>query len=237
MLRLLPLLLLLAGCGRYFAGPLIPVERQGAYTTVQDDGSVLYAHDRLEISLRPMTDEELNRQFASCSSRGPESTNPYTYGNWKPMGDRWTPQRFTVFRLRVSNYAYPKVLVDPCKAVLTSANGRRYRALCLRDLLEYYRSYALGQAGNAWARFEERKDILKKTLYPGDALFSGQASEGYIVFPPLDYDVKEVAVTLRDIVLRFDYQGRPIETMDLTFRFRRDVYKGYYPPPSLVEGR
>jgi len=203
-----------------------------------DDGTVSYTYGRLEISLRPISDEELNRQFASHSKGGAKSTNPYTYGDWRPMGDRWTPPRFTVFLLKVKNYAYPKILVDPYRAELVSESGRRYKALSLEELSGYYQAFALGHAGNAYARFEERRDILKATLYPSKrTLFSGQEQEGYVVFPSLDDDVREFSVTLKDVALRFDYRNIPIETIDLIYRFHRKVYKGYYPPPSLMEKR
>ena len=231
-------LVLFVACGRYFPGAVrpMPEEEQGAYMAVKDDGTVLYKYERLEIGLRPLSDEELNRTFASQSKSGAESTNPYTYGNWTPMGEDWTPQRFTVFLLKVKNYMYPKMRVDPYTAELVSENERSYTALTLAELSEYYRAHALGQAGNLYERFEERKDVLKRTLYSGDMLFSGQDSEGYLVFPALHPDVTRFSVALRDIAFRFDYQNEPIETLDLTFHFRRDVHKGYRPPsPALTE--
>jgi len=142
-----------------------------------------------------------------------------------------------VFWLKVKNYAYPKMQVDPYRALLTSTNRRRYRALRFSELSDYYQAFALGQAGNAWDRFEERRDVLKSTLYAGDILFSGQETEGYIVFPELDYDVKEISVRLRDIALGLDYENSPLETMELTFHFHREVYQGYDPPPLLTTGR
>jgi len=228
-------IMFLAGCGRYFAGPIrpMPEAQQGPHMVVYDDGTVSYSFNRLEISLRPVSDEELNRQFSSQSKAGALSTNPYTYGNWRPMGDDWTPQRFTVFLLKVKNYAYPKVLVDPSKAILVADNGRTYKALGIAELSEYYRAYVLGYAGNFYARYEERKDILKRTLYRGDPLFSGQEQEGYIVFPPLHPDVERFRVVLKDIALRFDYKGDPVDTFELSFRFGREVYRGYHPPSSL----
>jgi hypothetical protein len=213
----------------------MPEEQQGAHMGVKDDGTVLYTYERLDISLRPLSDEELNRTFAAQSRAGAESANPYTYGNWTPMGENWTPQRSTVFLLKVKNYMYPKMRVDPYKAELVSENERSYAALTLAELSEYYQAHALGQAGNLYALFDERTDILKRTLYSGDMLFSGQDSEGYLMFPALHPDVTHFSITLRDIALRFDYQDRPIETLDLTFHFHRDVYKGYHPPPALTE--
>lgn len=232
-------LMLIAGCGRYFGGPVHPApeEQQAPHMVVKDDGSVTYVYERLEIGFKPMTDEELNRQFATYSNRGPISTNPYTYGDWKPLGESWTPPKFTVFLLKVKNYAYPKMLVDPNKAELISeASHRRYKVLTLAELSEYYYAHALGYAGNFYRRFDERKDILNRTLYQGDALFSGQESEGYVVFPKLDSDVRDFSIRLRDIVLRFDFRNEPVETTELTFRFHREVHRGYEPPSSLTTG-
>lgn len=225
-------LLLSAGCGRYFPGPIRPMSenQQGPHMIVEDDGTVAYVYERLEIGLRPMSDEELNRMFASYSQAGAESTNPYTYGNWKPMGEDWTPQRFTVFLLKVKNYRYPKIRVNPDAAELLSESGRVYQPLTLLHLSEYYRSYAQGWAGNLYERFEESKDILNLTLYRGDIVFSGQEDEGYVVFPRLDPDVTRFRVILKDVTLRFDYRNEPVETVQLTFQFQRDVYRGYHPP-------
>ena len=65
-------LLVLVGCGRYFPGPIEPApeNRQEVYASVEDDGTIIAVFNRLEVSLRPMTDEELNRQFADYSAAG-----------------------------------------------------------------------------------------------------------------------------------------------------------------------
>jgi hypothetical protein len=192
---------------------------------VADDGTVTYVRDRLEIGLRPMTDDELNRQFATISEGGARSTNPYTFGDWKPMGAQRSPQRFTVFRLSVKNYAYPKVLVDPAKMRMVSANRRKYDPLSLSMLKEYYYPYAIGYAGNPVSRLDARKDVLKRTLYTADPIFSGQEQVGYVVFPSLHNDVRAVAVYLSDIILRYDSFGRPLESLDLTFHFQRELFR------------
>ena len=192
--------------------------------SVADDGTVTYTYERLEISLRPMTDEELNRQFVHASKGGIESTNPYTYGDWIPRGEEGTPPRFTVFLLTVKNYTFPKILVDPSNVLITAQNGRTYSPLSFQYLKEYYVSFVLGYAGNATQRYEERKDILLRTLFPRDeSLFSGRSQRGYIVFPVLHEDVREITVELRDIILRFDSLGRPVEKLNVTYRFRREV--------------
>lgn len=231
MSRLLPLLALaLLGCGRYFPGPLTPLTSQTGEMQVKDDGSIIYTQGRFEVTLRAVTDEQLNRQFSGASDQGGESTNPYTFGNWKPLGESYTPSRFTVFWLKVSNYAYPKVQYDSYNTEILTGNQRQYRALRLDELSEYYRAYALGLTGNRWTRYKERLDVLRRTLFTRSPLFSGQDTQGYIVFPPLDDDVTRLTVTLKDIVLRFDYADQPLETLTLDFAFSREVVRGMHPP-------
>lgn len=220
--------LLLGGCAyRLLFGPLTPLPEtaQAPWTKVLDDGTVLYSKDRLEVGLRPMTDDELNRQFPIASKGGVFSTNPYTYGDWKPFGEDKPPSRFTVFLLSVKNYAYPKIKIDPLEITIVAKNGRRYRSLSMQELKEYYLRYAVGYRGDAYARYEARKDILKRTLFSDEPIFSGQERKGYVVFPRLHEDVWEITVKIQDIVLRFDALGRPIEKIDLAFNFKREVLK------------
>ncbi|MCY3791378.1 MAG: hypothetical protein OXH63_21610, partial [Gemmatimonadetes bacterium] len=116
---------------QYYADPLPPLDEEGqaAGMIVSDDGTVTYVADRLEISVRPFSDGELNRLFPAQSLQGTESTNPYTFGNWRDPSTGTTPRRFTVFQLKVKNYQYPKILIDPAKSGIISDNGRRFPAL------------------------------------------------------------------------------------------------------------
>jgi len=219
-----------SGCGYlHYAGALKPAEEalQEVGVEIGDDGTVTFVKDRLEVSLRPMTDEELNRQFATASKSGPKSTNPYTYGNSKYWDIQKTPQRFTVFRLKVKNYQYPKARLDPLKIAISADNGREYGALSLHQLKLYYGTYIIGYRGNAYDRYEERKDILEQTLYPGDPIFSGQEQEGYVVFPLLHSDVRRITVWVRDMVLRFDFRDEPVETLDIRFSYEREIGRIY----------
>ena len=224
LLLLLSGFLLFSECAyRLVPGPFMPLDEseQMSEMKVSDDGTITFIRDRLEVGMRPMTDEELNRQFASFSQSGEKSTNPYTYGNWKKRGTKTPPKRFTVFELKVKNYTYPKMRIDPSKITLTSQNHRKYLPLSLQALNEYYYPYVLGYAGNAYRRFEERKDLLQKTLFSGDILFSGQSAEGFVVFPDLHDDVRQITVSIEDIEVRYDAWGTPVETMNLTFKFQR----------------
>ena len=230
--------LLFLGCSyRYYAEDLKPMSEaeQGANKTVADDGTVSYTQARLEISLRPMTDEELNRQFGSYSNEGPNSRNPYTFGNSTYFRTGDTPQRFTVFRIYVSNYEYPKVYLDPKKVYITTSNGRKYYALQREQLSIYYRRYVgsgnggndPGMTGNAMSTWKERDGILRRTMFPDEEVFSAQENEGYVVFKPLASDVEELTVHIPDVVVRFDYKGDPIEDVDVAMYFEREIGRIY----------
>lgn len=230
-------LLVLAGCLsqvglRRFATFPEPVPQQDEAMTVLDDGAIVYAKDRLEISLQVLDDGFLNRQFAANSRKGAESTNPYTYGDWKPWGQNWTPARFTVVLLKVKNYEYPKVFIDPSALVITTSNNRVYNALDGGQLEDYFSPYLRAYAGNQRQQFEATTDLLKRTVYPPDMVFSGQESTGYIIFPVLHRDVSDFTVSVPDMAVRFDYKGEPVETLDLGFKFQREIYYALHPRPE-----
>lgn len=220
--------LALQGCGyHYYAGPLRPQDQQLASMTVTDDGSVIYTQDRLEVRLKPMSDEELNRQFATHSQGGPKSTNPYTFGNTKFWDGEQQRSRFTIFRLSVKNYAFPKVKIDPARIVLESENKREYWSLGLQQLDTYYRAYAIGYRGNEYSRYQERLDLLRRTLFKNEEIFSGQETEGFVVFPALHPDVGKIRVMVKDVILRFDFRNEPVEAIDIEYRFDRDIGRIY----------
>ncbi len=224
----------ISGCGRYFPTALQPAAGQAEGMTANDDGSITYELDRLAITLRPMTDAELNRQFASESFRGASSVNPYTFGDWSTPGEDWTPPRFTVFRLEVGNYQYPKVMLDPLNASVTTANNRTYGSLSYANLYEYYQAYFQGRTGRARAEFRTRTDLLKRTMYRAALVFSGMDGEGYLVFPLLHDDVRRIVVHIEDVALRFNYADLPVETVDLSFSFERDMRQGYIPMDAII---
>jgi hypothetical protein len=242
-------LLLFCSCGtkfgyRHFAGPIVPAaEGTGEKEyVVGDDRSITFLRDRLEVTLVPLTAEVLNRQFATESTTPPgfrqpnpyaAAHNPYTYGDWKPPGEEQAPERFTVFLLKVKNYAYPKVKIDPANIAIVAANGRRYQALSLAALVEYYLPYAVAYAGNSRANVTGRRDLLRKTLYDASFVFSGQEKEGYLVFPALDRDTAEFEVRIDEMTLRFDYKGEPVDKVDIPYRFHREVYMARRPRTDL----
>ena len=65
-LAALAALCLVASCAwRPYTGDVYPSveEIQGPNMSVADDGTVTWIQERLEVRLRPVTDDELNRQF------------------------------------------------------------------------------------------------------------------------------------------------------------------------------
>ena len=181
---------------------IVPVAgtQQNEEFNVGDDRSITFVKGRLEVSLQPITAEMLNRQFEvhSTSPAGfyrdnpyQAPVNPYTYGDWKPSGEEQAPARFAVFLLKIKNYAYPKVRVDPALIEISAPNGRRYQSLSRTALIEYYWPYAIAYAGNTYQPFKEREGILRKTLFNDDMIFSGQEKSGFVVFPALDDDVED----------------------------------------------
>jgi hypothetical protein len=231
---LVGIVLVLGGCGRYFPKDLHPVAQQAEGMTVNDDGSIAYTRDRLSIVLKPMSDAELNRQFPAASKGGASSVNPYTFGDWVAPGENWTPARFTVMKLSVANYQFPKVIIDPLKATIRSAGDSQVHAsLTYAELYDYYRSYWLGRTGQGRIDFKARTDLLKQTLFKSDAIFSGREAEGYLVFPLMDDDVALIQVRIEDLAIRFNYKDQPVETLDLTFSFERDVLRGNTPADAV----
>lgn len=215
------------GCGYYhYAGPLRPAEEQPVRVSAADDHTVAFAQGQLLVELRPLTDAELNRQFASHSSEGPASTNPYTFGNTRFWEGEKERRRFTTFRLRITNDGYPKVKIDPSRMVLV-ADGAEYWSLNLQQLDTYYRAYAIGFRGNEYARYQERMDILRRTLFKNEEVFLDQQVEGYVVFPTLHHSVRDVDLVIHDAVLRFDHRNEPVETVQIQCRFEREVGKIY----------
>ena len=230
---------LLLGCGHYLIpGRFQPLEVaqqqtdiQGSSMKILDDGTVTFVQNRLEVSVRPMTDEEINRQFPaeSTNASGPADelpSNPFTYGNWIDPRTGKAPQRLSIFKITVKNYEYPKVKFDPLMVTVESANGRIYYPWGGYDIEEYFRRFPIAFNGLGWVRYDARKDIYSRTKYPDDEFcFSGQEVEGYVVFSKIHDDVSEIAVEIPEFGLRYNFRNEPIETIDLSFRFKRDIKK------------
>ena len=230
---------LLLSCGHYLIpGRFQPLEVaqqqtdiQGSSMKILDDGTVTFVQNRLEVSVRPMIDEEINRQYPaeSTNASGPADelpSNPFTYGNWIDPRTGEAPQRLSIFKITVKNYEYPKVKFDPLMVTVESANGRRYYPWGSYDVEEYFRRFPLAFNGLGYLRYNERRGLYNRAKYPDDEFcFSGQEVEGYVIFSKIHTDVAEIAVEIPEFGLRYNFRDEPIETIDLRFRFKRDIKK------------
>ncbi len=196
------------------------------------EAGVTYAIEGLRVHVEPLNEEQLNALFPEDSKRERFSTNPYTHGNWVDPLRGYTPVRFTVFRVTVTNDIYAKVLLDPLKAIVTTDRGEVLNSYGIpswsphNSFERYYRALR-GQSGNEFYRFDLRMGNVRSTAYLEDQLvFKGESYDGLIAFDPLAEDVKQVRLVLQDFVLRFDASGQPLEAVDITMDFDRDLQVG-----------
>jgi hypothetical protein len=239
--RLVLTMALVACCGCAFlyvtplehVSTLTPrVDQRDSYL-VGDDGSVTYQNGDLQILVEPMSDAELNRLYPEESSLGEYSINPYTFGNWVDPDVGYVRNRFTVFRVTVHNRGFAKVELDPLRAVLTTDRRGEVRqaygilaGAAPRTFEAYYRARRR-PSGNEYYRFNMRMGIVRSSNYGVDeTIFNGESYGGYIVFDPLDEDVRAARLTLRDFTLKFNAFDMPLESVELVFDFQRQVTYG-----------
>ena len=195
------------------------------------DGSISYTIEGLRINVKFMTDAELNELLPEDSQRGEYSTNPYTYGNQINRDVGHVSNRFTVFRVSISNQTYAKVQQDPVAPVLQTDRGQILYSYGIpstspyNSFERYYRGLR-GQSGNEFYRFEVRMGHVRSLNYAEDQpIFKGESYSGLIAFDPLSPEVEKVRLELRDFALKFDEYGTPLETIDLKFDFKRKIEK------------
>ena len=75
--------------------------------------------------------------------------------------------------------------------------------------------------------WKERDGILRRSMFGDEQVFSAQENEGYLVFKPLAPDVEEMTVHIPDVVVRYDYKGDPVETVDVEMYFDREIGRVY----------
>lgn len=209
---------------------LLPRKDQGADYTIAEDGVVSYTMEGLRIDVEYMTDQELNEMFPEESSQGAYSHNPYTYGDYVDPVLGYVPNRFTVFRVTVHNYSFARVELQPLGSLLTTNREGEVlqpysilSGLAPQNFESYYRTLR-GPSGNEYYRFDMRMGIVRTNNYELDQkIFKGESYGGFIVFNPLDDEVEEVHLVLKDFVLKFNAFGKPLETVDIAFAFDRQV--------------
>mgnify|MGYP001291271323 CR=1 FL=1 len=208
------------------------VEENEAETRLTfEEGSVTYELEGLRIQVSPMTDQQLNAILPGDSGKGFFSTNPYTYGDWIDPLLGYTPNRFTVFRVTVTNDIYAKVMLDPLKPVLKTDRGQTLNSFGIpsfsphQSFERYYRAIR-GQSGNEFYRFDLRMGNVRSTAYLEDVkVFKGDSYSGFLAFDRLESEVERVELVLRDFVLKFDASEQPIEMTDIVMSFNRRISK------------
>ena len=195
----------------------------------RSETGAVYSIEGLRVQVEPLTDERLNSLFPGDSKRGRFSTNPYTYGDWVNPLVGYTPVRFTVFKVSITNDIYAKVLLDPLQAVLLTDRGEALNSYGIpswsphNSFERYYRALR-GQSGNEFYRFDLRMGNVRSSAYLEDQrVFKGESYSGLIAFDPLAEDVTQVRLLLQDFVLRFDASGQPLEAVDITMDFDRTL--------------
>ena len=212
---------------------LTPIpEELGEGYSLEEDGTMVYQQPGMKVTVKAVTDEELNAMYPRHSQNGKASTNPYTYGDWKDPELGYTPNRFTVFTVTVHNYTMPKINLNPAEVALTSDRGHQLKAFLTEagesqdnpNFEDYYRE-RMGRTGVEENRFLERMGLVRQTLYVDGKAFKGDVKEGFLAFEPLDPLVKKVRLELRNFVLAYDANDWPADTADLIFPFTRQVEK------------
>jgi len=218
-----------------YSSYLVPVinNNDPAYTLDEEMSSISYDIGNSSVSVRYMTDVELNGLFPTESSQGYYSINPYTYGNWIDPDIGYTPNRFTVFEVTVVNRAFAKMMIDPVEAVLMTDQGEYYHSYTTNiassrygnSFEDYYKSIR-GQSGNEHYRYEMRLGMVRGRNYGLEELvFRGDSYTGLVTFDALRPRVNSARLILNDVVFRFDAFNRPSDTADVVMDFERRIDK------------
>ena len=241
VILLLPVLIL-AGCFIFppdiiYSSYLVPnIEMfntgDSNYSIGEDGITVSYDIEGSRVDVTNLTNDELNELFPDDSVKGKLSTNPYTYGNWVDPNLGFTPSRFTVFRIRVYNYGFGKMLLEPYSLRLYTPRGEILfpYSVSIAAEVEYGKSFESyyksirGQSGNEFYRFNQRIGLVRGKAYGlEEMIFKGEQYEGLIAFETLHDDVNKVKLVINDLVLRFDAYDRPADMTTIEFYFDRKV--------------
>jgi len=235
--------LVCAGCGLIFPPrstrtvALLPLAEQPSGQYEVRDQRVVFVTEGLRLEVEHLTDAALNELFGDESAQGRDSTNPYTYGDWIDPAVGYVRNRFTVFRVTVHNLSLGQVMLQPgsCRLVL-EPGGQELAPYGLeagsapRTLEGYYRALR-GPTGNDEYLFRMRMANARNTFFPDDQRVSrGETYAGMIVFDPLPEGVTAATLQVRDFVIRFNAYGRPLQAVDMSFRFACRVTAGAYAP-------
>ncbi len=208
---------------------MLKIVRDTSYYIGKDSMSIVFDRGTFKVEIKYMSDYQLNNfEFPEESKGGIYSTNPYTYDDWVDPELGYTPNRFTVFKVSIYNYAAPKINFDPENAMLLSDRGDRFIAYGLdaktskfHSIEEYYRARK-GSTGIDEDVFEARMGIARRTMLTyGRPLYKGDSREGLIVFDPLSEGVERIKVVFKNFIVGYDENNMPSDFIDISFYFKR----------------
>lgn len=247
-------LLTIVGCDNVYHYVMFPSDRI-EYTLVpdlqlmglSDSSSIKVSDDKqtiifdakdYKIEIKYLTDYHLNNfEFPEQSRSGQFSTNPFTYGDWVDPDLGYVPNRFTVFKITIYNYAGGKINLDPENAVLVTDRGDALASYGREEKgsrnysLEAYFKRRKGSSGIDDDVFESRMGIVRRTVhYLGKPIFRGDVRDGIIVFDPLVDEVEQVKLSIKDFILGYDENNQASEFRSFNFFFKRQKFE----PPKTV---
>ncbi len=253
------LVLFMAGCDPAYRYLFFPPERleytlkpdpdllhlanDTSYTISRDSLSVVYDRTSFKVEVKYLPDYQLNNyEFPDDSKDGEFSANPFTYANWTDPQLGFTPNRFSVFKVSIYNYASAKLNYDPELSFLVSDRGdilagygREEKSSRNQSIEGYFRKRK-GSSGVEDEIFERRMGIVRQTvLYLGRPIFQGDSREGIVVYDPLHESVDRIKLVMNNFMTGYDENNEPSEFVNLQFFFRRvPLNERDFTPPSQI---
>ncbi|NKB67431.1 MAG: hypothetical protein GKR89_10250 [Candidatus Latescibacteria bacterium] len=211
--------------------------------SANEDGSVTFDREGLRVTVRYLSDAELNDRYPDVSFQDRFSANPFTYGNWRDPHLGYTPNRFTVFEIEVYNPVLPKVELFPGQVGLRTSLGEEFIYYSINredsdNSFEDFYTLIRGPGGNEQYRFDQRMSIVREELYRSERqVFKGGDYSGYLVFEALKPQVESVELHIDGFALQFDEANHPSQVTDLVFRFDRKADKRQLEGEEAVQAR
>jgi hypothetical protein len=211
---------------------LIKSTNDTIYSVSKDGNSAVFDRKDYKVEIKYMSDYQLNNfEFPEESRNGEFSANPYTYGNWVDQTTGHTPNRFTVFKVTVYNYAAAKINVDPENIILMSERGdnllpygREQKTARYQSMEGYFKRRA-GSGGVQDDIFEGRMGIVRNTMITyGKPLFRGDTRQGILVFDPIPDEADKIKMTIKNFILAYDENNEPSEFVDIVFYFKKSPF-------------
>jgi len=215
-----------------------PSEGGRRYRVDPVDDALVFSQEGLQVRVRHLSDGEMRE-----SMPGPE--NPFVAHDID-VRRGYLPTAFSVFEVTVVNPTFAKIRLDPEKAELVTARGRRLESYAInrtdaRGGSRNFEAYFLArgvQTGDAQKLYLERMGKIRETIYHrGSLVFKGKTYSGRIVFAPLPPEAREVELVLHDVITRFGINDQPVDRVTLRFPFAVSQGIREPDPESVAERR